>query len=72
MNLRLGGSCQFPIAGYCTESADRWHLQALVGDRDGREILRADGFADAAGRDALGTQVAEDLLARGADRLLAG
>ncbi len=72
MNLRLGGSCQFPIAAFCTESDGRWKLQALVGDRRGSELLRAEAQADAAGRDALGVRVAEDLLARGADRLLAG
>ncbi len=71
MNQRLGGSCQVPIAGYCTEEADQWHLRALVGARDGSEILRAEGRADSASRESLGIRVAEDLLARGADRLLA-
>lgn len=70
MNLRLAGSCQVPIAGYCTEADGRWTLRALVGDeRDGR-ILRAEASADAAGRAGLGLRVAEDLLARGAAELL--
>ena len=71
MNLRLAGSCQVPIAGYCTENDTTWTLRALVGDERSGEILRAEGTADAASLATLGERVAEDLLARGADRLLA-
>lgn len=71
MNLRLAGSCQVPIAGYCTEDGDTWTLRALVGDERSGDILRAEGNADAASLDTLGARVAENLLARGADRLLA-
>ena len=71
MNLRLAGSCQVPIAGYCTEAHDTWTLHALVGDERSGEILRAEGRADAASRAALGERIANDLLARGAERLLA-
>lgn len=71
MNLHLGGSCQIPVAGYCTESESGWTLHALVGDeRDGR-ILRASAQADASQRAALGVQVAEQLIAQGARQLLA-
>ncbi len=70
MNQRLAGSCQVPIAGYCTETEGRWTLQALVGDERSGEILRAQAQADAHGRDTLGVSVAEDLLDRGAARLL--
>lgn len=71
MNLRLGGSCQVPIAGYCTESDGRWQLQALVADRRGEQRLREQGSAGPEDREHLGVRVAEALLARGADRLLA-
>lgn len=71
MNLRLGGSCQVPIAGYCTEADGRWQLRAMVGDRRGDARLLAEDSAVATERDALGVRVAEALLARGADRLLA-
>ena len=71
MNLRLAGSCQVPIAGYCTESDNTWTLRALVGDERSGDILRAEGSADAASRTSLGERIANDLLGRGADRLLA-
>src|SRR5690606_25852899 len=71
MNLRLAGSCQVPIAGYCTEADALWTLRALVGDERSGDILRADASADADGRSGLGIEVAEHLLAQGADRLLA-
>lgn len=71
MNLRLAGSCQVPIAGYCHETDGRWTLQALVGDERNGEILRARADADAQARDGLGLDVAEQLLAQGADRILA-
>src|SRR5690606_18675886 len=70
MNLRLAGSCQVPIAGYCTESDGRWTLRALVGDERSGEILRVEDSADAATRENLGTRVAERLLEQGAERLL--
>lgn len=70
MNLRLAGSCQVPIAGYCTEHDGGWTLDALVGDERSGDILRASAHADEAGRATLGLRVAEDLLARGAERLL--
>lgn len=70
MNLRLAGSCQVPIAGYCAEGDGTWTLRALVGDERSGDILRAEGGADAASLATLGQRIAEDLLARGADRLL--
>ncbi len=70
MNRRLAGSCQVPIAGYCTEADGRWTLRALVGDEHSAEILQAEASADAETRDVLGVRVAEDLIARGAERLL--
>lgn len=70
MNLRLGGSCQIPVAGYCSEHDGLWTLHALVGDERSGELIRAQAVADASQRAALGPQLAETLLAQGADRLL--
>ena len=70
MNLRLGGSCQVPIAGYCTENDQHWILRALVGDERSGAFVRAEASADAASRPRLGVDVAEQLLAQGAARLL--
>jgi len=47
------------------------HLRGLVASLDGRRILRAEGRAHRDRVDALGTELAERLVARGADEILA-
>lgn len=67
---RLNGSCQVPIAAYCERGTDgRLLLQGLVASVDGQKVLKSRGT----GNDplALGTQIAEDLLDRGAAEILA-
>ncbi len=69
MNLRLAGSCQVPIAGYCEKHTDGYTLRALVGDeRDGR-LLRAQASSPVP--EGLGVAVAEQLLRDGAAQVLA-
>lgn len=70
MNLHLAGSCQVPIAGFCTEDDGLWTLRALVGDAHSGRILRAEASADADSRDTLGIEVGEQLLALGAGPML--
>lgn len=70
LNTRLEGGCQVPIAAHATLTGDRVHLAALVGRPDGRELIRVEDSADRADAEALGTRLAEDLLARGADVIL--
>jgi hydroxymethylbilane synthase len=70
LNTRLEGGCQVPIAAHATLSGDRVHLSAMVGQPDGSEIIRVEGEAGRADAEALGTRLAEDLLARGADAIL--
>lgn len=71
MNERLAGGCQVPIAGHAIERDGELWLRGLVGAVDGSRILHAErrGTGDAPA--ALGIAVAEDLLAQGADDLLA-
>ncbi len=71
MNHRLGGGCQVPIAGYAEfVSADTLRMRGLVGYPDGSQVIRGErqGGADEAAE--LGTGLAEELLSRGADRIL--
>ncbi len=71
MNRRLEGGCQVPIACFAQLLApDTLHLRGLVGSVDGLTMLRAEisGHPDRA--EALGTALAETLLARGAARIL--
>ncbi|MDX9739859.1 MAG: hydroxymethylbilane synthase [Gammaproteobacteria bacterium] len=70
LNTRLEGGCQVPIAAHATLDGDRVHLAALVGRPDGGEIIRVEDEATRAGAEALGTRLAEELLARGADVIL--
>ncbi len=70
MNLRLHGSCQVPIAGYCTLDDDSLHLTGLVGRAEDGHCIRAHAFGSARDPQALGDRVAADLLARGAGALL--
>jgi hydroxymethylbilane synthase len=68
----LGGSCRTPVAGHATLVApDRILLRALVGRPDASEILRARVEGPPGEAVALGTELAQQLRARGADRILA-
>ena len=46
------------------------YLRALVGDVDGSQIIRAEGKSAVENADVLGVQIAEQLLAQGADKIL--
>jgi len=71
MNKRLQGGCQVPIGGYATLNGDQLHLRGLVGAIDGQTIVRGEVSGSRQDAEALGVQLAEDLLAQGADRILA-
>ena len=72
-NRHLKGGCQVPIACFATLSDDgvTVNLRGLVGSIDGRRILHAQSLGDADNPEALGIQVANDLLSQGAEKLLA-
>ena len=60
-----------PIAGYALLEQDQLYLRGLVGEPDGSEILRAEVRGSSADAHALGVELARQLLAQGADRILA-
>lgn len=70
INARLEGSCQIPLAGYAQLNGDELQLRALLGQPDGTELLQAYREGPAQDGPALGNSVAEELLARGGDRIL--
>lgn len=70
LNKRLNGGCQVPIACYAVLEGEQLWLRGLVGQPDGTLLLSAEGRAPAAQAEALGVQVAEDLLAQGAEQIL--
>ena len=70
MNRRLQGGCQVPIAGHARLEGDELRLRGLVGTPDGSRVLMAEHRAPRDQAEALGTRVAEDLLAQGAGDIL--
>ncbi|MFV1998089.1 MAG: hydroxymethylbilane synthase [Acidiferrobacterales bacterium] len=70
MNAALEGGCQVPIAGYAVLEGDTLYMRALVGDPDGGAVIRAEARAPRKNAEALGKQLAAELLAQGADLIL--
>ncbi len=69
--LRMGGSCQTPLAAHARDKAGGLHIVGMCGMPDGSKILQAEVSGAVADAEALGTQLAEDLLSRGAAEILA-
>jgi hydroxymethylbilane synthase len=71
MNRKLQGGCQVPIGAYAEIEGEQLTLRGLVGAVDGSEILKQSvaGHVDQA--EQLGEQLADRLLALGADKILA-
>jgi hydroxymethylbilane synthase len=71
MNQRLAGGCQVPIGGFALLEGDDIWMRGLVGKPDGTQMLFAEIRGKATDAEALGVALAEDLLAQGADKILA-
>jgi hydroxymethylbilane synthase len=67
---RLGGSCQSPIAAHATLDGNSLMLEGLVAEPDGSRLLRDSITGSAADPRVLGAQLADRVLAAGADTLL--
>jgi hydroxymethylbilane synthase len=67
---RLEGGCQVPIAAHATLQGDTLTLDGLVASVDGRRMVRHRIHGSAADASQLGTKLAEQLLADGADLIL--
>ncbi|MFJ7282458.1 hydroxymethylbilane synthase [Pseudomonas sp. NPDC099000] len=70
LNKHLNGGCQVPIACYAVLEGEQIWLRGLVGDPSGGLLLSAEARAPRGDAEALGVQVAEDLLSQGADDIL--
>jgi len=71
MSRALAGSCTVPLGAYAEKQGDEIHIKGFVASVDGREMLREKLVGSAQDPEALGQQLAQKLVARGADRLLA-
>jgi hydroxymethylbilane synthase len=67
---RLEGSCQVPIAALADASSGRLAIEGLVADLNGTTVYRQQRSGPASEAESIGTALAEELLARGADRIL--
>jgi hydroxymethylbilane synthase len=70
MNERLHGGCQVPIAGFAEMSGNRLWMRGLVGNPDGTTIYRGESEGQPDTAEAIGRQIADQLLAQGADEIL--
>ncbi|WP_188152281.1 hydroxymethylbilane synthase [Teredinibacter waterburyi] len=73
LNKRLNGGCQVPIGAYALlegELRDQIWLRALVGDPDGSKIIQHESRGPAKDAEQLGIDLADTLLASGADIIL--
>ena len=70
MNTRLEGGCQVPIGAYAEIDGDTLHLRGLVGNPDGTQIIEGNVTGLKTNAVALGDELAEYLLSRGAKTIL--
>ncbi|MET1255903.1 hydroxymethylbilane synthase [Aliikangiella maris] len=71
VNNRLQGGCQVPIGAFAKLNNDQIMIDGLVGSPDGRQIIQKQIIGSQNQAEALGEELAEQLLAAGADKLLA-
>ena len=70
MNERLEGGCQVPIAGFAQLRDGGLFMQGLVGMPNGQKIIRAQSQGEVHQAKAIGYEIAEELLAKGAKKIL--
>ena len=68
---RMGGSCRTPLAALATARAEGVGLMALIASPDGQVVLRGQEHGPAETAEQLGIRLAERLLDRGGNEILA-
>jgi hydroxymethylbilane synthase len=68
----LEGSCQVPLGVYASLSGDRVQVDAMVGQPDGSELLRATGEGLQSDAEQVARRVANELLDSGAKAIIEG
>jgi hydroxymethylbilane synthase len=71
MNSHLGGACQVPVAGHAVRRDGQLQLTGLVGAPDGSRLIREQIAGPVTAAAALGSELAQRLLAKGARDILA-
>ena len=70
VSRRLFGGCQLPLAAHAEINGECITVRGMVGRVDGSEIIQNSVSGNLDQRDALGLQLAENLLEKGADEIL--
>ncbi|HEX4975148.1 MAG TPA: hydroxymethylbilane synthase [Pseudomonadales bacterium] len=70
-NRRLEGGCQVPIGAFAVLNGEALNLRGLVGQPNGRLVIRGEISGPANQAQQLGFELADRLLAQGADKILA-
>ena len=71
MSRRLSGSCQTPLGGFAQIENGLLVLNGFVADLEGKRFIQATLSGAPSDAEKMGIAMAEDLLARGADKILA-
>ena len=71
MSRALAGSCTVPLGAYGAMRGNQLHVVGFVASVDGGEMIRANVTGTPSEADALGRDLAQRLVALGADRILA-
>lgn len=71
LSRRLSGSCQTPLGGFAQIANGQLTLNGFVADLEGKRFIQATLSGAPSDAEKLGIAMAEDLLARGADKILA-
>jgi hydroxymethylbilane synthase len=71
LSRALGGSCQLPLAAYAVVSGAALELRGLVANPDGKGMVAAAVSGPCGAPEELGTRLADELRAQGAERILA-
>lgn len=71
VNNRLQGGCQVPIGAFANLKGENITIEALVGSLDGNKIIQQSISGLSSDAEKLGIEIAESLLAAGADKILA-
>ena len=71
LSRRLSGSCQTPLGGFAQIQNGQLTLNGFVADLEGKRFVQATLSGAPSDAEQIGSAMAEDLLARGADKILA-
>lgn len=70
MSRALAGSCTVPLGAFATCESDQIHITGFVASVDGKQMLIEKASGNRNQADALGKQLANQLLAKGANEIL--